>query len=164
MVVERVCLDCELDLHEHTWQEALSAFVSFYNEALQFAAGDPAPTLNVIHGYGSQGSGGVLRKRLQKYLQEQSAQGRLDYTPGEHVDANPGHTLVAPISHLPDANERLGEEILAYCERPRTLSKIYGKFRRHGEPTVRAALESLVRQRRLRTTGKGNRKTYEAEQ
>ncbi len=152
----------EIDLHELTWQEALPAFIDFYNESIRQAAGGPAVRLDVIHGYGSSGAGGVLRKRLRVYLQEHAAHGRLEFTPGELADANPGHTFVLPYQPLPSASDLLAAGILAYCARPRTLSKISGKFRRHGEPTVKATIDSLVRQRLLRTAGKGSRKVYEA--
>ena len=162
MLAPDVEFEPEIDLHALTWHEALPAFILFYNEAIQHAAGGPAGRLDVIHGYGSSGAGGVLRKRLRNFLEEYAAQGRLECTPGEHADANPGHTLVLPIKPLPNTHEMLAAEILDYCARPRTFSKIGGKFRRHGEPTVKAAIDSLVRQRRLRTTGKGSRKVYEA--
>ena len=152
----------ELDLHEKTWTEALPEFIAFYNEAIQRTSGGPPARLNVIHGYGSSGTGGVLRKRLQNFLKEHALQGRLEFTAGEHTDANPGHTLVVPIQPLLALDELLSEEIWAYCTRPRTLSKISGKFRRHGAPTVITAIDSLVKQRRLRVIGKGNRKTHEA--
>ena len=152
----------ELDLHEQTWQEALQNFIEFYNEWLQGAGGGAAAAMDVIHGYGSAGTGGVLRKRLQSFLAEQAGQGRLEFTPGEHVDSNLGHTVVRPIAPLPVMHELLAEVVWAYCERPRSLSKICGKFRRHGEPAVKAAIDSLVKQRRLRSNGKGSRKAYEA--
>lgn len=162
MISHEITSNHEVDLHEKTWHEALAEFIAFYNEAIEHAAGGPPARLNVIHGYGSSGSGGVLRKRLQNFLKEHALQGRLEFTPGEHADANPGHTLVVPIHPLPALDELLSEEIWAYCARPRTLSKISGKFRRHGAPTVIAAIDSLVKQRRLRVIGKGNRKTHEA--
>ena len=144
------------------WHEALPAFIDFYNESIRQAAGGPAGLLNVIHGYGSSGNGGVIRKRLRIFLQEQTDQGRLEFTSGEHADANRGHTLVLPIQPLPAAADMLAEAIRAYCASPRTLSKISGKFRRHGEPAVKAVVASLARQQRLRLIGKGKRKTYEA--
>ena len=162
MTIHDVWSAHELDLHEQTWQEALHNFIEFYNDWLQGAGGGAAAAVDVIHGYGSAGTGGVLRKRLQSFLAEQAGQGRLEYTPGEYVDSNLGHTVVRPIALLPVTQELLAEEVLAYCERPRTLSKICGKFRRHGEPTVKAAIDSLVKQRRLRSNGKGSRKAYEA--
>lgn len=162
MISHEIASEHEIDLHEKTWHEALPEFIAFYNEAIQRSAGGPSARLNVIHGYGSSGTGGVLRKRLHNFLKDHALQGRLEFTPGEHVDANPGHTLVQPLQPLPATHETLAEEIWAYCQRPRTLSKISGKFRRHGEPTVKAAIEPLIRQRRLRVVGKGSRKTYVA--
>ena len=162
MISHEIASDREIDLHEQTWHEALPAFIAFYNEALHHAASDPIPTLDIIHGYGSTGAGGVLRKRLHNFLAEHARQGRLAFTPGEIADANPGHTLVQPIEPLPGTHDMLAEDILDYCARPRALSKITGKFRRHGEPAVLAAIDSLVRQRRLRPVSKGNRKAYEA--
>ncbi len=162
MLAPDIDFEPEIDLHELTWHEALPVFIAFYNDAIEQAAGGPAGRLDVIHGYGSSGAGGVLRKRLRNFLQEHAAQGRLEFTPGEHTDANPGHTLVLPIQPLPVMDELLAAEVLAYCVRPRTLSKISGKFRRHGEPAVKAVIASLVRRRRLRMVGKGSRKTYEA--
>ena len=162
MLAPDVDSEPEIDLHALTWHEALPVFIDFYNESIRQAAGGPVGKLDVIHGYGSSGAGGVLRKRLRNFLQEHADQGLLEFTPGEHTDANPGHTLVLPIKSLPNTYDMLGERILDYCARPRTLSKISGKFRRHGEPAVKAAIDSLVRQGRLRTTGKGSRKVYEA--
>ena len=162
MISHDVASAREIDLHEQTWHEALADFIDFYNQALQWAAGDPVHTLNVIHGYGSTGTGGVLRRRLHNYLAEHARLGRLEFTPGEHADANPGHTLVQPIEPLPGTHDVLAEDVLDYCARPRARSKITGKFRRHGEPAVLAAIDSLVRQRRLRPVSKGGRKAYEA--
>ncbi len=154
--------DHTLDLHGQTWHEALPDFIAFYNQALARAGGFAPETLDIIHGYGSTGNGGVLRTRLRHFLAEHAAQGRLDFTPGENIGANPGHTLVTPIQPLPAAHEMLAEEVLAYCARPRTLSKISGKFRRHGEPAVKTAVDTLVRQRRLRPVARGTRKAYAA--
>ena len=162
MISHDVASDRELDLHEQTWREALPAFIEFYNQALLHADGDPVHTVDVIHGYGSSGAGGVLRKRLQNYLREQADRGRLEFAPGDHADGNPGHTIVLPIEALPGTHDMLAEDVLDYCARPRPLSKITGKFRRHGEPAVLATIDSLVRQRRLRPVSKGSRKAYEA--
>lgn len=162
MSLSRAESDRTLDLHGQTWREALPDFIAFYNEAIEQAAGGPVSALDIIHGYGSTGNGGALRTRLRHFLVAHAAQGRLEFTPGENIDANPGHTVVTPMQPLPAAHEMLVEEIWAYCARPRALSKISGKFRRHGEPAVRAAIDTLVRQRRLRPVAKGNRKAFQA--
>lgn len=152
--------DLVVDLHGYTWQEALHEFIACYNEALRAADGAAIGHLNVIHGYGSTGAGGVLRRRLRRFLQQHADSDRLAFTPGESYGANPGHTLVRPVRPLPAAHDALAAEILDYCATPRTLRKIGGKFRRHGEPALKAAVDALVKQRRLRVVGKGSRKTY----
>jgi hypothetical protein len=146
----------ELDLHGQTWSEALAAFVEFYNDAVQEGAG----SLDVVHGYGSTGEGGVLRTRLRAFLQRYEE--HLEFRPGEAVDGNQGHTIVVPLQPLPSTEDALAEQVWAYCERAKGRSKIIGKFRRHGEPRVIEAIRALERQKRLRTVNKGRVKSYEA--
>lgn len=57
-----------IDLHGLTWTEAQAAFIEFYNGAVR-QAGGKAGSLNVVHGYGSTGTGGVLRTRLRGFLE-----------------------------------------------------------------------------------------------
>ena len=102
------------------WRPCITSS-NFITIGLQGAGGGAAAALDVIHGYGSAGTGGVLRKRLQSFLAQQAGQGRLEFTPGEYVDSNLGHTVVRPIASLPVTSELLAEEVLAYCERPRSL-------------------------------------------
>jgi hypothetical protein len=142
-----------VDLHGMTWLEALPAFIEFYNNAV--ARGDKA-RLEIIHGYGSTGEGGVLRKRLHGFLEGRA--GSLEV----HTDNNPGHTFITPKAALPDTVDMLCEEILAYCDTPKPQSKIIGKFRRSGQPEVLGAIRTLESQRRLTTRLKGKLKVYEA--
>jgi hypothetical protein len=97
-----------------------------------------------------------LRAFLQKH------EDRLEFTPGESVDGNQGHTIVVPLQPLPSLGDALAEQVWAYCERAKGRSKIIGKFRRHGEPAVIRAIQALERQKRLRTVHKGRVKLYEA--
>ena len=149
----------ELDLHGRTWPEAVEAFIDFYNGALR-SSGSNGSKLTVVHGYGSSGVGGVLRTRFRAFLQRH--EGRLEFTPGEQVDSNPGQTIVTPLKFLPVAGELLAEQVWEYCERPKTMSKITGKFRRYGQPRVAEAVRLLETQRRLRTTVKGKARVYQA--
>ena len=137
----------ELDLHGLTWQESLKEFLSVYEEAVS-SGGEPSSIqITVIHGYGSTGEGGVLRNRLRGFL---SRFGEcLEFTPGEDIDGNQGCTIVKPVSHLPDMNDLLAEQIFDYCERARSRSKVIGRFRRHGQPKVMEAIRSLEKQGRL---------------
>ena len=149
----------EIDLHGRTWSDALEEFLDFYNSAVQ-SAGGRAVVLSVIHGYGSTGAGGVLRTRFRAFLRRHET--RLEFLPGENVDGNRGHTIITAKKPLPVTGELLAEQVWEYCERPRTISKITGKFRRHGDSKVTQAIRSLESQRRLRATVKGRTKVYEA--
>lgn len=146
-----------LDLHGKTWAEALTAFREFY------AAAAPGAALEVVHGYGSTGSGGILRTRLRSYLERQSQAGLLTYQTGEAADGNPGHTLVVRLNPLPAAGDDLAAAILNYCARPQTARKILNHFRRHGDPQVRQAIRELTAQKRLRSATIGREKGYVAD-
>lgn len=149
-----------LDLHGLTWPEAQAAFVEFYNRALRRAGGKALGRLDVVHGYGSSGSGGVLRTRLRDFLERNKA--FLEFQAGEGWDGNPGHTFVTPMQPLPSKDGGLEEEIWAYCVTPRPMSKIAGKFRRHGNSEVARAIRSLEKQQRLSSVSKGAIKLYHA--
>jgi hypothetical protein len=149
----------EIDLHGQTWSEALAAFIEFYNDEVLRAGGGEAGRLNVIHGYGATGVGGVLRTRIRAFLQRH--EDRLEFIPGEKVDGNQGHTIVVPMEPLPGTEDLLAEQVWAYCERARSRSKIIGKFRRYGAPMVIQAIRALERQQRLRALVKGRIKLYE---
>ncbi|MBI2166598.1 MAG: Smr/MutS family protein [Chloroflexi bacterium] len=148
-----------LDLHGLTWTEAQAAFIDFYNSAVHLAGGN-AGRLDVVHGYGSTGTGGVLRTRLRGFLDRHKSY--LEFQPGENVDGNRGHTIVVPLKPLPSLGDQLVEEIWAYCERPRAQSKIIGKFRRHGEIEVLRAIKVLEKQQRLRALTHGALRLYQA--
>ncbi|MDE2787481.1 MAG: Smr/MutS family protein [Chloroflexota bacterium] len=147
-----------IDLHGRTWSESLVELIDAYNRTL--SSGSPSETLDIVHGYGSSGAGGTTRVRVRSFLATHSH--RLEYVAGEDADANPGHTVVLPIEPLPEVGDLLAEEVLEYCETPRTQSKITGKFRRHGDPRVMQAIRTLEKQGRLRTVARGRNKAYEA--
>ena len=134
-----------LDLHGKIWAEAKADFIGAYNNACRQLG---RQALDVVHGYGSTGRGGVIRQRLRAFLDRYPT--HLTYRPGEAIDNNPGHTLVAPLKLLPTLEDQLADEIWDYCSAPRPLSKIMGRFRRHGDPKVQHAIDELVSQHRLR--------------
>ena len=78
------------------------------------------------------------------------------------MDGNQGYTLVKPTKRLPGVDDLLAEAILEYCERPRTRSKIMGKFRSHGQPRILQAIESLEKQGRLTAGTAASPATYVA--
>lgn len=145
-----------IDLHTCTLTEALETFQRAYQE--QAHRRKPRP-LEVVHGYGSGGQGGVIRSRLRAYLRSQ--ENRLVFRPGEQVDGNPGYTLVYPKAPLPAPQDVLGREIQAYCRTARSEERIAGRFRRYGEPAVKTALKSLENQGLLSIIYKGKYKCYQ---
>lgn len=151
-----------IDFHGQTWADALPEFIVLYNRALAAQSGSGGSTLDVIHGYGSTGAGGVLKKRIRAYLARHADRELLQFRPGEDVDGNQGHTLVTPLKPLPTTDDLLAEQILEYCETPRAQSKITGRFRRYGDPQTLSAIRTLERQGRLRATPHGKVKRYQA--
>jgi len=143
-----------LDLHGHNWAEALAAFIEFHNRAIHLSAGATISRLESVHGYGSTGEDGVILKRLRAYLERHREQVRVEY------DGNPGHTYVTPVSGLPKIGDMLQEEIVDYCDEPRTLTKITGRFRWHGDPAVLTAIRLLEREGRLKKEDQGKHTLY----
>ena len=148
-----------LDLHGLTWAEAEAAFIEFYNQTLR-QVGKGAVGLDVVHGYGSTGTGGVLRTRLRGFLGRYES--CLDFQTGEKVDGNPGHTIVVPLKPLPSLLDKLSQDIWDFCDRPRSQSKIIGKFRRHGQTAVLSTIKTLEKQKRLRPSNQGAHNLYQA--
>ena len=149
-----------LDLHEHTWAEALEAFIEFYNSSVQRAGGNPVGSLDVVHGYGSTGEGGILRSRLRGFLQRH--EDCLEFRLGESVDGSKGHTSVIPLKMLPDTHDLLVEQVWDFCAIPKSQSKITGRFRRHGDREVLKAVRYLELQHRLELIQKGVHALYKA--
>ncbi|NCB37426.1 MAG: hypothetical protein EOM80_01545 [Erysipelotrichia bacterium] len=149
----------EIDLHGYTQIEAIEALVRFYNSRVK--KGDRS-RFDVIHGYGSSGTGGALRVKIRSFLLRHAD--CLRFEAGENYSpANPGKTLVIPIKDLPEAVDLLAEEILEYCSTAaRTINKISGKFRRYGDARVQASLKSLEKQGALTTFFKGQYRHYQA--
>ena len=147
-----------IDLHGRTWSESLAELIATYNRIL--TTGPSSEVLEVVHGYGSSGTGGSLRRRVRSFLTAHND--RLEFKPGEESDGNPGHTIVLPVRPLPEVGDLLAEQVLEYCETARTQSKIAGKFRRYGDPKVIEAIRSLEKQGRLRAVAKGRNKAYAA--
>ena len=148
-----------LDLHGLTWAEAQASFIEFYNQTLR-QAGKDAVRLDIVHGYGSTGTGGVLLTRLRGFLGRNAS--CLDFQTGEKVDGNPGHTIVVPLKPLPSLRDQLSQDIWDFCDRPRSQSKIIGKFRRDGETAVLNTIRTLEKQKRLRPSNQDAHKFYQA--
>ena len=150
--------DNTLDLHENTWRQAKAIFIENYNG---FLSENQTGLIEIIHGYGSTGEGGTIRTRLRKFLERHSA--LLEYQIGEDVDGNIGHTFIHPVERLPNDEDVLLEDIVEYCEIPRTEKKISGKFvKRADMPKIRQTLRLLDKQGRLQKTLKNYQQMYVA--
>ena len=77
----------ELDLHGHTWAEAISELIRVYNDAVETTPELESLQLNVVHGYGSTGEGGVIRHRLRAFLKR--FPDSVEFTPGEENYGKP---------------------------------------------------------------------------
>ena len=146
---------CELDLHGYTTDEALRIFVDVYNRRMQSGS---CTALRLIHGYGSSGEGGKIRRSIRAFLQ--GAAESLGWVSGEELEGNPGITVVHPKKLLPSIGNQLAAAILVFCSIPRTESKIAGEFRKYGQREIKQAIRSLVRQAQMKEILKGGRETY----
>jgi DNA-nicking Smr family endonuclease len=78
-----------INLHNFTVTEALREFVRFYNNCVRSGY---RGRLEVIHGYGSTGGGGVIREELRRYLKAHAAIFG-EFLAGESL-RNPGVTIL----------------------------------------------------------------------
>lgn len=147
-----------IDLHGLKAKEALETFTNYYNKRVR--RGQKSP-IEVLHGYGSHGVGGeAIKKRLRGLLKRypQHAEYESGRVKGGMYD---DRTIVYPKKPLPSAEEGLAAEILAYCARKKSEEKILNKFRRHGDPQVRAVIKELVRSGQLKEL-RGRLKFYKS--
>jgi DNA-nicking Smr family endonuclease len=147
----------EIDLHDYSYDEALEVLIERCNALV--ARGQRGP-IKVIHGYGSLGKGGVLRRRLRAFLA--SYPQSVLFVAGEQIDGNPGYTMVYPLRRLPTRADELHHELLVYCTAPRSEEKIVGKFRRKGYAAVQQALRKLMSEGKLIKLRKGKYTCYQA--
>ena len=145
----------KIDLHGMTVQEALRYFVTQYNKNINHPY---RKIMSVVHGFGSSGVGGTIRKAVRKLLEQNNS--RLEYWPGEDIDGNQGWTYVRGIKELPTVEDRLQEEILAFCGIGKSLDKIENKFRRYGHETVSQATRALKQRGALREYNKGKYRIF----
>lgn len=149
----------EIDLHGLQVIDAMEAFINFYNAKVKkgnFSA------ISVIHGYGSNGTGGKIYLKIRNFLA--ANEDKLSFEPGENLfPANPGITMVKPRKPFLSFLDALATEILEFCSVPRTKSKISGKFRRYGEQRIKASLTILEKNGLVKTTIKGKHKIFAAD-
>jgi hypothetical protein len=138
-----------VDLHQLTVPEALREFVRFNNDCVR---SNYLGRIEVIHGYGSTGAGGVIRKKLREYLAAH-AESFGSFLAGDGL-GNPGVTIVytkklLPLSPggagampLPNAAQ---EAIRKYCSTPKARERILIKLRgRFGDRVLSAGIRCLL--------------------
>ena len=131
--------------------EAIDAFVERYNAL--FAEGYRG-RIEVIHGYGSSGEGGAIRKKLRSFLA--AHRDRFKHLAEGDATGNPGVTFVEAKGRLPQlhtAGSELAVAILAFCGTAKTEAKILTKFvGRFGDPAIRTEIRQLVSEGLLELT------------
>ena len=87
--------------------------------------------IKIIHGYGSNGEGGKIKKCIRNYLKD-NKEYFLTIT-GEEIDLNQGYTIITIKKSLQDMDSMLENEIIRFCELAKSNEKIVGKLRKYGE-------------------------------
>jgi len=143
-----------IDLHDMNRNEAIRFFIDKYNEAFK---GGYRGEITVIHGYGSSGRGGVIKKELREFLE--GHRGYLTYT----IDTNPGATLVTPLKAINEMQDLISKEVLEFCRTsPKTMDKIKGNFfKKYKNTEINSCVKRLVKQGYLTTTLKKNGEVYQ---
>jgi hypothetical protein len=145
----------ELDVHGLTVDEALKAFVEFYNRHAKRRSHEP---VRVVHGWGSSGQGGRIRLKLRGLLAK--ATPYLEWKPGEDVEGNLGVTIVYPRKAIQADESRLATAILEFCSTARTESKIAGEFRGYQSREIKETIRSLLRRGQMKEVVKGAHTAY----
>ena len=130
----------DIDLHDKNLNEAINYFMEKYNEFFSFKQ-----EIRVIHGYGSSGVGGVIKKRFKELSEAYKTHFKVKY------EDNLGITIVIPIKPLPIGNFLLEKELLEFCkENPKSYSKIQSKFiKKHTNDELKRAIKLLVKKSEL---------------
>lgn len=142
-----------IDLHNMTCDDAIRFFIKKYNEVFKNGY---RGKIEVIHGYGSGGKGGVIKKRLRTFLTENK--NSLNFV----IDANPGVTFVTPLKSIPDMKNAISRDLLEFCkDSPKSMDKIKGNFfKKYTNKEIVSTVNSLSKKGELETFLKKNHKVY----
>ena len=150
-----------IDLHDLTVEEAIRKFTADYNAIV---ASGYRGRVEVIHGYGSSGEGGVIRRKLRAFLVANAD--RFKQIVDGEWHGNPGVTYVDVKGRLPAASAQatpLHAAILAFCTTPKAENKILIKLiGRFGDPAIRAGIRDLVKSGALKEVRSGGETRYHA--
>jgi hypothetical protein len=136
-----------------TCDDAIRFFIKKYNEVFKNGY---RGKIEVIHGYGSGGKGGVIKKRLRTFLTENK--NSLNFV----IDANPGVTFVTPMKSIPDMKNAISRDLLKFCkDSPKSMDKIKGNFfKKYTNKEIVSTVNSLSKKGELETLLKKNHKVY----
>ena len=145
----------EIDLHNLTVDEAMK----FMKECMKQEWKSGKKSIKIIHGYGSGGNGGKIKKSVREFLNNNRQ--TFEYITGEGIDLNQGYTVVKMKNSIETSEDELEYKIIEFCIVPKTLDKITGEFRRSGSREVALIVAKLVKSGKLREGIKGKYKCYE---
>lgn len=142
-----------IDLHHMNRNEAIRFFIDRYNEAVKTGRKE----ITVVHGYGSSGKGGVIKKEIKTFFDLHSSY--LSYK----TDLNPGATLVFPIKIINELEDLISIDILDFCKSsPKTIEKIKGNFfKKYTNQEINSCVKKLIKKNYLTVTLKKNSEVYQ---
>lgn len=146
----------QIDLHGLDVDEALKTFVSHCNKLF---AGGYRGDVDVIHGYGSSGRGGVITSRLKGFLA-----GHAEYFAlTEWAGGNPGVTTLRQLKLLPaDKTGGIEQQVLYSLRTPKAEAKILARFHFRPAVEVRKILRDLRREGRIQEVTRNATKAWSA--
>ncbi len=144
----------EIDLHFMTVDEALKFFITCCQQ--EWRKGKR--TIKVIHGYGSAGSGGKIKECIRNFLKNSPEY--FSYKTGEGIDFNQGYTIVVLKKMVNGFENAIESQIAELCVIAKSMDKIAGEFRKHGEKEIALSVNKLVKKGVLKEIIKGKVKCY----
>ncbi|MGB8260047.1 MAG: Smr/MutS family protein [Terracidiphilus sp.] len=132
-----------IDLHQRTVRQAIADFIAFYNGCLRQGY---RGRIDVIHGYGSSGTGGLIKAELRAFLEARATCfDRIVYEPG-----NPGMSAVYPRLEIGEEVPREGSRarrvpLPARILRPATTARPAPVRPAPGKPPAPAAKKKPAR-------------------
>lgn len=145
----------EIDLHDFSVTEAMEFFIRVCKEEYK----KNNTKIKIIHGYGSNGEGGKIKKCIRNYLKD-NKEYFLTIT-GEEIDLNQGYTIITIKKSLQDMDSMLENEIMRFCELAKSNEKIVGKLRKYGEKNIQESIKKLLNKGKIKEVIKGKYRHYE---
>lgn len=147
-------LPMKLDLHGMKTKDAVERFISEYNAVLRRGEG----RLEIVHGYGSSGSGGDIRKAIIAMCE--AHKDKLGLIKGE-ILGNKGVSVVIPSLPLPPRKYALDAVILAALTKPSTPKDVEDRIKGLAStPEIIESLEAMALSGKVAKEVAGGRMQY----